>query len=210
MRLVSISAAMTLLIAIACVQGQEEEKKSQGPARVLSAHALIAHEAVQKELELSDEQKGAVNKAAATAKEAVQGANKLEQKERQQKFRDARQQLMKSLGETLKKEQLQRFTQIDLRQRGALALNQKKLAEEVGLSGQQRKMLRSLNRRLSASIRKLREDLKGKELNQKMKATRNEARDKAIGILDEEQRGKWEKMLGEPFDLSKLQGRRRQ
>jgi hypothetical protein len=170
----------------------------------LALHVLIASPAIQAELKLDEEQKKAIDDAAAEARQALQGVNQLQQAERQQKNREVRQNLQTKLEKALKEEQLKRLNQIDLQQKGALVLNTRETADKVGVTNEQRPKIRALNMELTQTTTKLRQEFKGKELQDKIAQARAEASAKVVELLTDEQKKSWQALVGEPFDLAKL------
>lgn len=194
---------LTILVVLSFTAWAADKEAVPPPNQPL--HTLIANAAVQADLKLADDQKKAINDATAEAREALKGVNQLPQAERQKKQQEVRTKLQGVLDKTLKDEQKKRFKQIDLQQRGPLVINQKEVADQLELTNDQKKKVFEINQQTNQAIAKLREDNKGKELTTKIGKARAEAGPKVIETLTDAQKAKWKTLVGEPFDLAKLQ-----
>lgn len=194
----------SLCVLVLATTAQAEDRKPTSFPSV-PFHVLLANEAVQETLKLSADQKKGVEEIAGEAKEALRGVNRLERAERMKKQADVRQKLDDKLGKLLKEEQLKRLTQIDYQQRGPLALSGKKVADEVDLTKEQRTEIRELSQKMNQEVAKLREGgTRGAELAEKSGKMRAEVGGKVAKLLNDEQKKKWTKLLGESFDISKI------
>jgi Spy/CpxP family protein refolding chaperone len=122
--------------------------------------------------------------------------------------------------EVLTSDQFKRLEQIEfqvrLKIRGAGVLADKKLAEKLGITDEQKKKFRELRQQLTGKMREFGEELrntdpaeraeKEKELHQRLAEVRKEVFKQAFEVLTYEQRETLEEMKGEPFelDLSKV------
>ena len=122
--------------------------------------------------------------------------------------------------EVLTSDQFKRLEQIEfqvrLKIRGAGVLADKKLAEKLGITGEQKEKFRELRQQLTGEMREFAVELrntdpaeraeKEKELHQRLAEVRKEVFKQAFEVLTYEQRETLEEMKGEPFelDLSKV------
>ena len=109
----------------------------------------------------------------------------------------------RALGAMLNTEQLARFRQIDIQQRGASALTDPPIAEALRLTAEQSEKLKPI---LDQSILKLREALSNtrgdrRASYEKVQAVRKETDEKAIALLNGNQKEAWKKLIGEPLNL---------
>jgi len=195
-----------LLLAAASARAEDKQ-----PASLPSVplHALAANEPVQEALKMTDEQKKGVEEIATEAREALRGLRNLERAERQKKQAEVRAKVEEKLSKLLKEDQNKRLHQIDMQQRGPLALTGKKLADELALTQEQRKEIRELSQKVNEEITQLRQGgTRGAELAEKSGKMRAEAGGKVAKLLTDEQRKKWDKLVGESFDVSKITTRR--
>src|SRR5262245_46383197 len=141
------SIAIVSALFVACLWAKADDKKAIAPPN-LGLHQLIANEALQEELKLNAEQKKGVEEISTEAREALRGVRNLSREERQKKTAEVRQKVEGKLEKLFKEDQNKRLHQIDLQQRGPLALSQKKTADEVELTPDQRKQLREISQKV--------------------------------------------------------------
>lgn len=138
--------------------------------------SLIQNPAVQKELNLSEEQLKKLP-------EAVQRA----------------------IAEVLEPKQAKRLKQIQLQQRGTQALSDPKVANALKLSETQRDKIASIQESSRKEMAELFKD-GGREGFQKIGALRKETQEKVQNVLSDDQRTAWKEMLGEELKLSPFGG----
>jgi flagellar motor protein MotB len=195
---------LTLSVLLLGVSSARAEDKKAAPPN-LPLQQLLANEAVQAELKLSDEQKNTAQEIVTEAREALRGLRNLTPEERQKKQAEVRAKVEERIAKALKDSQAKRFRQIDLQQRGPLALAAKKIADEMELTEDQRKELREITQKIAQDVAKLREGgTRGVELVEKVVQLRVEASEKVVKMLTDAQKKTWKKLIGEAFDVSKL------
>jgi Spy/CpxP family protein refolding chaperone len=183
----SVVLALALIVAMsAAVSAQTQPKKGGGRGMGGSGLgvSLLLMDKVQKELQLSDEQKG---KLLMLGMQMQQGGN--------------RGNVEKQLMSILRPEQLQRLKEIRLQIDGPAALTTSpELAKELELTAEQLAKLKTLQ---GPNRDKMRESLQGtpEQRHAKMLELRKEAMDKALEVLTSEQQEKFEKMQGKKVDL---------
>jgi Spy/CpxP family protein refolding chaperone len=198
----ALLALSVLFVGVASASA--EDKKGTPPPNV-PLHQLAANEAVQTELKVTDDQKKGIEEIVTEAREALRGARNLNAEERQKKTSETRQKVDGRLEKLLKPDQYNRLTQIDLQQRGPIVLSQKKAADQMELTQEQRKEFRELQQNLTKEAAKLREGgTRGAELNEKTAKLRQEASEKVVKSLTDAQKKNWQKLTGDPFDISKI------
>ena len=179
---------------------------------------LLKHKAVQKEIELTSDQK---KKLSALYKE-LQDA--FDPKKRLSLSEDEKLAQMKKMSDEMDAEiaknekrveaillpkQLERSKQIQLQmklQTPSFALADPEVAKELGLTDDQKATIRSLNRSTLTILGEMRPGggFPSAEEMKKMVKAHNERQSKATDILTAEQKEKLEKMKGPKFDLSAL------
>jgi hypothetical protein len=173
---------------------------------------LLLHPIVQKELKLDEAQ---VEKARALAleirerqKEQFAKLEGLEHEERVKKSQEFASALaeegLKALGGLLKPEQLARFRQVDLQQRGASALTDPTVIRSLRLRPDQSARLQAI---LDHSVLRMREAPSLSRGDRqatfdRILAIRHETNAAAVGLLDDPQKEAWKRMLGEPLELN--------
>jgi len=113
--------------------------------------------------------------------------------------------VMKSLAEVLSADQMNRFKQIELQQRGYNALGDAKIQDALKLTDEQRSNLKTIQE----DIRREQKELfaggtRGgdfKAAQEKMENFRKESTTKVMGVLTADQKKAWRQMTGEPFKL---------
>jgi len=176
-----------------------------------SGATLLWNEAIQKELELVDDQKTQLR----TAKEEA----------RQEMMRIYNEQLRKKLREILLPSQWERLQQIQLQQRGAGAMEDETVVQELKITEAQKEKLRKIREKVEATRktamsgagavnwRELGEEERQKLIEQmrakweEVRKTVQEAGQEALEVLTPEQREAFEKLKGAKFEWPQPQGR---
>ncbi|VTS02974.1 hypothetical protein [Tuwongella immobilis] len=166
---------------------------------------------VREELKLSEEQQEEFGKLMSEQREKQKGIfekmKDLSREERMTKFNELRKEMSeentKNLTKVLKPEQITRLKQIYFQQIGVLGYEDSDdLKKELSLSEDQREKLKSI----STDFRKDMQDLfsggPGNAGNfEKMQMIRKEAMESAQNLLTDDQKKKWESLVGEPFEM---------
>ena len=166
----------------------QKELKMDGPS-IEKARALV--------LEMRDKQKG-LN----SLLEGLEGEDRM--KRIQELATSHAEQGNKAIEAFLGPEQLARFHQIDLQQRGATALADPSVARTLRMSPDQSAKITPL---LNRSVLQLREAAAASRGDRrvafdKIQAIRKETDAGAVALLDEAQKQAWKTMIGEPLDLN--------
>jgi Spy/CpxP family protein refolding chaperone len=170
---------------------------------------VLMREDARKELELVDEQVADLQKMGEGLREKVgplfSGLRDIEDpEERSAKFREAMtkasEMTEKEIGKILLPHQMKRAKQLAFQQRlrggAGRALTGGQLADELGISEEQREKLRAANEKLEA------------ELRQKMAELRNKAQEELLKLLTPQQQAKFKDLVGEPFEFQPMEFRR--
>jgi len=144
-------------------------------------------------------------------------------REQMRKEAEAREaETVKQLGEILQPEQLQRLKQIGWQLEGPSALRRAEVAEAIGLSAEQKTQLEQVFAESQDAMRKLWESNMGRgrgqpggereeratrnsDLRQKREELREQTGQKAMAVLQTEQKQKLGELFGEPFELDRSQ-----
>jgi Spy/CpxP family protein refolding chaperone len=201
-----------LMVSPALAQRQRGQGGGFGQGGVAR---LIANTGVQEELKLTDEQKQKVTDVTTKIREKFRDdrakLQDLNQDERREKSAELRKtesaETTKALAEVLKPEQMKRLHQIELQQEGVVAFADPEVAKKLKLSDEQKSKLKTI----ADDSRKEMTDLfgqgQGQEARTKMAEIRKAANEKAVGVLNDDQKKEWKEMTGAPFEV-KFQGRR--
>ena len=118
--------------------------------------------------------------------------------------------VMKALADVLSPDQVKRLKQIDLQVKGYRALNEPKVQMELKMSSEQKDNLKII---LDDSDKEIKEVMKEAQggggfggLREKMTTLRKETQDKAMGVLNADQKRAWQDMIGEEFKMEQFPG----
>jgi hypothetical protein len=154
----------------------------------------LQHAAVQKELQLNNQQLGRI---AELLKDQEQWAKKSQNDGAQNEARAA--ELDKAVSGFLTGPQVKRLKEIALQQQGAWALADSKIADALELTADQKDKVRSITTDARFKMRGLagrgRAPSRGNA-----DAARKEAGEKLLAVLTEAQLAKWKELLGKPFE----------
>lgn len=185
---------------------------------------LLRSKEVREELKISADQEAAIRKLAeANRPERPAGMNfrEMSQEDREAFFEKMRKeqiermtQIKEQLEEVLLPEQLERAEQIALQVQGVRALSNEQVAEKIGLSADQQERLKEVQQTIQDDMRgKMREMFAGgmggvdrDSMREKMLELRTEMEAKVLGVLTEEQKAKFEAMKGETFETAQRVG----
>jgi hypothetical protein len=182
---------------------------------------LVNIEAVQKEIEVLDDQLAAVKKAgeeARAAREAqpgqgprpdYQNMSDAEREKAMAEFRARREKETAAanakLGEILLPHQIARLEQISLQQRmrmlGMGVLVDPKVAAKLSLTDEQNKKVAAQSEAAGARIRELFQGGNREGAREKMEQIRKESDEKFLAVLTADQKAQFEKMKGETFQM---------
>jgi len=166
---------------------------------------LLRRDDVRKELELVDDQIKQLDELSARQREGgrdlFSGFQDLSREERGEKMREIlaerAAETQKELDNILLPNQAERLAQLSvqfsMRGGASRALSGNQVAEELGITDEQKE-----------NIRKKSEELQ-KELNEKIAELRKEMQDEVMQELTAKQRAQWEEMVGDPFEFQQTQ-----
>jgi Spy/CpxP family protein refolding chaperone len=168
---------------------------------------LLGAEQVQKELELSDEQKTKVGSLVDDARQSMMGLRDLSQEERQTKMQDMAKANRKKIDDILMPPQRERLDQISLQIAGAGALSRPEIADKLSLTADQKSKLQEL----ADDAQQKRMDLFSagpptdqQEMQDRMQKAQKigaDQKEKAMAVLTADQKQTFEKMQGKKFDF---------
>ncbi len=174
-----------------------------GGGRGGNSLGLLTQKSVQDELKMSDEQIKKATEQVEKQRESFAGLRDLSREERQAKMQESEKANQALLAEILKEDQLKRFKEISLQQRGGQALADPEVAQALGLSTEQKDRIQAIQEASQGELRELFEAGAGggdrAELQKKAEALRASVNEKATAVLTPEQQTKWKEMTGAPF-----------
>lgn len=172
---------------------------------------LLTNKGVQEELKLTSEQTEKVQKFAQAAQEKAQSEfgklRELPDEERREKMqaltKSMTADLNKELKETLKPEQVKRFQQIALQQRGAQAFADEEIQTKLSFTAEQKQKVKDVLDNSNKEMQAIRESANGdfQAAMPKFQALRKETIEKSTALLTDDQKKTWKEMTGEPFEV---------
>ncbi len=201
--------------------------RAPGMGGGLDAAMLLRSEQVQEEINLTEEQKKAIEEYRAAQREGMRGqwqgfrdASPEERREAMEKMREqmaeraakAREELAK----ILKPEQMKRLAQIRAQQQGVRLLLREEIQSLLGLTDDQKEQLGKIADEAREKMQEMFHAARGEggergQLREKMKEMRADIQAKSMAVLTTEQKEQLSKeVLGKPFELDRasLMGRR--
>lgn len=169
---------------------------------------LLQIEKVQKEIELTDDQKAEIEKIVTANREKMrelfgqgQGGDRQANFE---KMRELQQEAQKKIEDALLPHQVARLKEIRLQVAGVQALMDPDVQKELGLSEEQVQKLRDVGREVMQSMRP--QDGQGPRdpgaMRERFQEMRQKMEEAALKVLTDDQKAKWNKMKGEKFELA--------
>jgi Spy/CpxP family protein refolding chaperone len=168
---------------------------------------LLSLEPVQKELELSEEQKADLTKLSEEGRSLFADFRNLSREEITKKLEERTAENKKRLDGILLKPQLGRLEEISIQIAGAGALDRTDVAEKLKLTDAQKKSLEDLSTESRDKIREVMSagPLGPGEMQEKMAAINKDRKEKSLGVLTKEQREKFDILQGKKFELDMSQ-----
>jgi hypothetical protein len=198
-----------------------------GPSRIvhmsMRIFSVLNNEKVQKELELTKDQKIKVTNVVKESTAAVDnsiasltpGLNSKEMETKMAELsKDTTDKLMAKLGEILQPKQLQRFKEIQIQAGGPVILLSPDMIKELEISEEQQKEMKAMNDAYQEKMKEAApavismqgtspEDMKAKmaEMQEKPRKMRQIFGDFLLKVLTQAQRDKFDKMQGAKIDI---------
>lgn len=196
--------ALAIMVAAAApALAQRGRGGGFGGGRGGNSLSLLTQKSVQDELKMSEEQITKAAEQVEKQRESFAGLRDLSREERQVKMQEREKANQALLAEILKEDQLKRFKQISLQQRGGQALSDPEVAQALGLSTEQKDRIQAIQEASQGELRELFQAGAGggdrAELQKKAEALRASVNEKATAVLTAEQQTKWKEMNGAPF-----------
>ncbi len=162
---------------------------------------LLQRADVQRELNLTEQQKNQIRQMQENQRTAMQELRNLPPEQRRQKMQEIREKNNPTsvLNETQKK----RLREIELQAMGAFALLQPDVADELKLTQEQRSKLQGI---VMNSMQQLREQFQSGGFGQgqgaqQMQQLREQMEKQMLEVLTPAQRQQWQQMQGKPFQF---------
>ena len=229
------AAAVVCFAAIAEAQpgrpgGRQRRPSFGGPGGFggMSLLMLARNEAVQKEIEIVDDQKAQIEKLVEQMRgqRGQRGGDRpnfreMSEEQRQkffQEMRERREKQVEEANEKLKKillkPQVERLEEIRIQLMGLGALNDPEVAKKLKITEAQQEKMQEARESMRESMRtEMRELFRSGDrdkIREKMAGLRKKVEEKVLAVLDSGQKAQFEKIKGEPFEMPEggLFGRR--
>jgi Spy/CpxP family protein refolding chaperone len=162
---------------------------------------LLRSPQVQQELKLTDQQRQRLEQLGEQWREKMRGLRDLPPEERRQKVEGMRAEVEKQLATILNEQQMKRLKQIALQVEGYAALERPEIADQVGLTKEQRQKIRDILRQAGEKRREAFQQGQGdrQAAFQRMREIRQWVDGEIEKLLTAEQKKKWQELVGEPF-----------
>ncbi|MDT7898473.1 MAG: hypothetical protein YPKNTGVA_002322 [Candidatus Fervidibacter sp.] len=162
---------------------------------------LLRSPQVQQELKLTDQQRQRLEQLGEQWREKMRGLRDLPPEERRQKGEGMRAEVEKQLATILNEQQMKRLKQIALQVEGYAALERPEIADQVGLTKEQRQKIRDILRQAGEKRREAFQQGQGdrQAAFQRMREIRQWVDGEIEKLLTPEQKKKWQELIGEPF-----------
>jgi len=178
---------------------------------------LLGNPSVQKELKLDEAQIAKVTGLTTATREKMAAVReKVSDLEGQERFtkqqelaKPINEEALKTAAEFLKPEQIKRLHQIELQQRGAMALSDPVVVKKLGITEEQTTKVKSILADQQSEMQEIRQ-AGGNDfaaMMPKMTALRKETNTKVMGLMTEDQKKTWKEMTGDPFEVVQQPGR---
>lgn len=197
----TLKGALVLALAVAMVSVAQAQQRQRGRGFGGGGAFLLQNEGVQKELNISDDQKTKLREAM----EKVREDNKDIIAKGRDMTREDFEKLGKASNEAIAKvlddKQMKRFRQIQLQAQGPGAFMIPDVQSKLKLSDDQKGKIRKINEESGEKMRELFQGGFNEETQKKMTDLRKETMTKATGVLNADQKKTWQEMAGKPFEL---------
>jgi Spy/CpxP family protein refolding chaperone len=162
---------------------------------------LLRSPQVQQELKLTDQQRQRLEQLGEQWREKMRGLRDLPPEERRQKVEGMRAEVEKQLATILNEQQMKRLKQIALQVEGYAALERPEIADQVGLTKEQRQKIRDILRQADEKRREAFQQGQGdrQAAFQRMREIRQWVDGEIEKLLTAEQKKKWQELVGAPF-----------
>lgn len=218
MRTVLSLTALGVLIVLLVDASQAQQPGRFGGGRGFGGPGfLLMNKGVQEELKITDEQKTKIaeitKEYGAKQRELFSGFQDLSNEEKRAKFKELQNDpkfkeisegQTKAIMAVLKPEQEKRFKQLQLQQEGVRAFQNETVVKELQITDEQKEKLKTIAEENGKEMRELFSEAtkdNRAEMQKKIRSLREEGMEKAVAVLNADQKSKWKELTGEPFEV---------
>ena len=198
----------TALAIPVVAQAQGQRGGGMGMGGGMAGPGLISNPAVQKEIKLTDEQKGKATSFSEEYRSQMGDLRDLSPEERTTKLQKMNAEGMKDVEKMLKPEQSKRFKEIIFQVRGMANLADPEIAKALKVTAEQSDKVKNLTEAERSEIQEARQDAGDDRAAAATKTTaiRKATMTKAMALMTPDQKSMWKEMAGEPFELPAMGG----
>jgi Spy/CpxP family protein refolding chaperone len=208
-RSVKVLLTFGLVALLASPVLAQQQRQRQGGGRGGFGAALLQNPDVQKELKITDDQKEKLTKISADIREKhkddLAKARDLSQEDRAKLMKEISDESSKAYSEVLSADQMKRYKQIQLQQRGAGAFSDPEVQQTLKLTDDQKSKLKTINEDSRKEMQEAFQSAQGGDrqaAQKKIQTLRKDTMDKASAVLTDDQKKAWKDMTGEHFELT--------
>lgn len=201
---------LTMVAGLALVLASSAQAQRQRPGGFgggLGVAGLIQNEGVQKELNITDDQKTKLREALGKVREdhkddlAKLRDRDTAREERQKLMKTLNDDMNKALSSTLDEKQMKRLHQIGLQTQGARAFLNPEVQSKLKLTDEQKGKIKDINEEAGKQMREIFQGGFNEEAQKKMAELRKGTLEKTTGVLTADQKKTWQDMTGKPFEV---------
>jgi Spy/CpxP family protein refolding chaperone len=210
------------LLALLVATAQAQRPGRFGAGGGLGGGLLLANKSVQEELKITDEQKTKIEEIAKESREktdAILGKIDLQDKDNlkeafakrreafeqnKDKVNEINQTSEKAMLAILDDGQKKRFKQIETQVGGLASFQKEEVVKALNLTDDQKEKIKVIAEDVGKDIGDLQKEAfrdKSGEARKKIASLRKESMEKAVAVLNDDQKAKWKELTGEPFEL---------
>ncbi len=210
-----VGLAVALVAGTAVAQppggpGGRQPGMFMGPGGGMGYTQLLRVEKVQKEIELTEDQKAEIEKILEKSRERMrelfQGGGQ-DREAARERFRQAQEETQKAIEGVLLPNQLKRLKEIRLQVMGiGAALMDQEVRKELGVTEEQAQKIREKVQAVMEELRGQRQQGERPSLEQmreRMQQMQQKMEEAVMSQLTEDQKNKWKSMIGEKFEIDR-------
>jgi hypothetical protein len=160
---------------------------------------LLLQPSVCKDLNLAPDKREKIGNFADAQWKKAQTLATLDEKQRDERFKEMTKENERFISEVLSKDQKKRLDQILLQTAGLLWVTRPEIAKELNLSAEQKKRAAQLQQEARDEMEQLIHETSDEQKDAKLRELNKTSRDRLMTLLTDEQEAKWKHMMGEPF-----------
>lgn len=190
-----MAAGIVLSVCAAPTWAAHKMVPEEGAVEVM----LLLQPSVCKDLNLSADKRDKIGNFADAQWKKAQALANLDEKHRDERFKEMTKENERFISEVLSKDQKKRLDQILLQTAGLLWVTRPEVAKELNLSSEQKKRAAQLQQEARDEMEQLIHETDEAQQDAELSKLRKTSRDRLMTLLTDEQEAKWKQMTGTPF-----------